>query len=69
MSPGTIISNPLGWAQMKLTGGVKRILLICAIYAGALLLFNILIYRGIPEEVSLSTFASGSRPARPLPQY
>lgn len=60
MSPGTIISNPLGWAQMKLTGGAKRILLICAIYAGALLLFNVLIYRGIPEEVLLSSFAGGS---------
>ena len=60
MSPGTIISNPLGWAQMKLAGGIKRILLICAIYAGALLLFNILIYRGIPEEVPLSSFANAS---------
>ena len=60
MSPGAIISNPLGWAQLKLLGGLKRILLICAIYAGALLLFNILIYRSMSEEVSLSTFANGS---------
>lgn len=60
MSPDTIISNPLGWGQMKLLGGWKRILLICAIYAGALLLFNILIYRSIPERIALSTFANGS---------
>jgi hypothetical protein len=60
MSPGLIISNPLGWAQVKLLGGLKRVLLICAIYTGALLLFNILIYRGIPEGISLSSFASGS---------
>ena len=60
MSPGTIISNPLGWAQVKLLGGMKRVLLICAIYTGALLLINILIYRSMSEDVSLSAFAGGS---------
>lgn len=60
MTSDTIISNPIGWAQMKLQGGMKRILTICSTYAALMLMLNIFFFRVIPEPISLSVFASTS---------
>ncbi len=62
MAADVLFSNPIGWAQYKLLGGSRRVLGVCGIYAGALLFFNILIYRGVArlENVSVTSFADGS---------
>lgn len=60
MEPDSIISNPIGWAQMKLLGGGRRILALAGLYAGGMLFINLLFYRGLPTEMTLSAFAGGS---------
>ncbi|MFQ5428749.1 MAG: hypothetical protein ACE5E1_00440 [Phycisphaerae bacterium] len=64
MANDLITLSPLGWVQVQLLGGVKRVLSICGLYAGAMLLFNVLIYRGIggasQSGPTLAVFAAGS---------
>jgi len=62
MAIESIISNPIGWAQVRLVGGIRKVLMICTVWAGLMLLVNVLIYRGIAagEHITLSEFADGS---------
>ncbi len=62
MAMESVISNPVGWAQVQLVGGVRKLLMICGAWAGLVLIVNVLIYRGIAaaEHISLSAFADGS---------
>lgn len=52
--------NPIGWVQVRLAGGANRVFAICGLYAGAMLAFNVLIYRSSADYRSLSQFAAGS---------
>ncbi|MBX3394712.1 MAG: hypothetical protein KF841_05050 [Phycisphaerae bacterium] len=52
--------NPIGWVQIRLAGGINRVLAMCGIYAGAMLALNIFIYRSSADYRSLSQFAAGS---------
>lgn len=49
-------SNPLGWAQIRLQGGWKKILGFAAVYAAAVLVFHVVIYR-VMGNINLSVFA------------
>jgi hypothetical protein len=54
-SPGF---NPLGWVQVRLLGGPRRLAALAGIYGVVLLLLNVLFYQlAKTEGVSLSTFA------------
>lgn len=52
-----MVRNPLGWAQMILLGGWRRVWGVAAIYAAAVLMFSVMIYRAI--EIPMSSFAQG----------
>lgn len=54
------ILNPLAWAQVRLNGGPKRILMMCGVYAAAFTFLNVFIYRSLAPDVSLTSFAAGS---------
>lgn len=62
MNGYSILSNPIGWAQVRLLGGTPRLLMVSGFYAGLFLFLNVMFYRGLfkPEGVSLSAFAGGS---------
>jgi hypothetical protein len=42
MAIESIISNPIGWAQVRLVGGSRKVLMICGAWAGLILIVNIL---------------------------
>lgn len=46
------IRNPLGWAQVNLFGGWKRVWGVAAVYAAAMLTFSVIIFRasGVPSS-------------------
>lgn len=52
--------NPIGWVQFRLNGGMKRLIPLVCIYAGAMAFFNVLFFRGSGEYLTLSRFAAGS---------
>ncbi len=58
-----IIENPLGWAHIRLIGGWRKTLLIGGVYAMAILVFHILIFRAIRSipPVSLALFAASAQ--------
>lgn len=62
MATESVISNPVGWAQVRLVGGPRKVLMICGAWAGLVLILNILFYRGLAagERISLGAFADGS---------
>ncbi len=62
MAVESVISNPIGWSQVRLVGGGRKVLMICGVWAGLVLFVNVLIYRGIAaaEHISLGAFADGS---------
>lgn len=61
MSAAPIIANPIGWVQVRLLGGWRRILGVTGAYAGAVLLIHILIYRSMKwEGMPLAAFAGGA---------
>lgn len=57
MASEIILANPLGWAQIRLLGGWRRICFTTGIYAGALLLFNVFIFRMLGGNVTVSEYA------------
>ncbi len=61
MSNIPIIANPLGWAQVKLQRGWRWVFAVAGVYAGAVLLFHVLIYRALRTEgTTLAGFAGGA---------
>lgn len=55
-----IISNPIGWLQIKLIGGWKKVLQITGICAAAIAFFHVLIYRAMGRDVLLDSFCSSA---------
>jgi hypothetical protein len=55
-----IVHNPIGWAQLKLAGGLQRLLLVGLIYGLAVLTFHLIIYRMSRDEVNLSRFSTAA---------
>jgi len=41
----TIVNNPLGWVQLQLLGGWRRVFMIMGVYAAAVLVGHVMIYR------------------------
>lgn len=61
MSEQPIIANPVGWAQVKLLGGWKRLWGFVGGYTALGIIVLVFIYRALQfEKVSLSTFAGGA---------
>ncbi len=60
MALDAYISNPIGWAQLMLLGGPRRVLGMAGIYAGIHVAANVLIYRALRDDVSLRSFADAS---------
>jgi len=60
MRSEAIIANPLGWAQVRLLGGWRRIGAITGLYAAAVVLFHVFIYRMMGTATSLSMFAGSA---------
>jgi hypothetical protein len=61
MSEQPIIANPIGWGQVRLLGGWKRLWGFVAGYTALWIVALVIIYRALrPEHVSLSAFADGA---------
>lgn len=61
MSVEQVIVNPIGWAQIKLLGGPKKILYSAGFYTGVLLIVNVIMYRLLSGTgMTISAFAGGS---------
>jgi hypothetical protein len=52
--------NPIGWVQFRLNGGIRRLIPLMGIYAGAMLFFNVIFFRASEERVTITSFANGS---------
>ncbi|QOJ04171.1 MAG: hypothetical protein HRU71_12055 [Planctomycetia bacterium] len=55
-----LIHDPIGWAQVRLAGGWKRLMMATGGYALVSLVVHVLIYRLIREEVTLPRFADAA---------
>ncbi len=60
-----LLLNPIAWVQFQLNGGMKRLLAVCGIYALAMVLLNVFIYRATTApwqaaQSALGTFAGNS---------
>ncbi len=61
MTEQPIIANPIGWLQVRLLGGWKRLLGFVAGYTGLAVVLLIVIQRALQvEQVPLATFAGGA---------
>src|SRR5438105_3846014 len=60
MAAEPLILNPIGWVQAQLLGGWRKQLAICGAYAGAVLLFCVLIYRMVRDTTSVPAFCSAA---------
>jgi len=55
-----LIHDPIGWAQVRLSGGWKRLAMATGSYALVSLVVHVLIYRLVREEVTLPNFANAA---------
>lgn len=60
MSDIPLIGNPLGWAQLQLIGGWRRLVMLAGVYALGMLLVGSMIYRGSQQDITRAQFASGA---------
>lgn len=59
-SDAPIPANPLGWAQLQLVGGWRRLTALSGLYAGIVLFVALLFYNAMGSDVSPADFASAA---------